>query len=80
MVASAGGGAAELIEPGVTALSHEPGDVTGLADRIRMLVADVALRARLASAARETAERAFARTRMVGELLPVYLTLAPGRT
>jgi len=80
VVASAGGGAAELIEPGVTALSHEPGDVTGLADRIRMLVADVALRARLASAARETAERAFARTRMVGELVPVYLTLAPGRT
>jgi glycosyltransferase involved in cell wall biosynthesis len=77
VVASAGGGAAELIEPGVTALSHEPGDVTGLADRIRMLVSDAALRARLASAAREAAERAFGRARMVGELLPVYRTLAP---
>jgi glycosyltransferase involved in cell wall biosynthesis len=80
VVASAGGGAAELIDPGVTALSHEPGDVTGLADRIRTLVCDTALRARLASAARDAAEFAFARTRMVGELLPVYRTLAPGRT
>ena len=80
VVASAGGGAAELIDPGVTALSHEPGDVTGLADRIRTLVCDTALRARLASAARDAAELGFARTRMVGELLPVYQTLAPGRT
>jgi hypothetical protein len=45
-----------------------------------MLVSDAALRARLASAAREAAERAFGRARMVGELLPVYRTLAPGRT
>ena len=80
VVASAGGGAAELIDPGVTALAHEPGDVTGLADRIRILVSDAALRARLASAARDAAERAFGRTRMVGELLPVYQDLSPGRT
>jgi glycosyltransferase involved in cell wall biosynthesis len=79
VVASAGGGAAELIDPGVTALSHEPGDVTGLADRIRTLAADAALRAQLAAAARDAAERAFDRARMVGELLPVYQTLAPGR-
>jgi glycosyltransferase involved in cell wall biosynthesis len=80
VVASAGGGAAELIDPGVNALSHEPGDVAGLADRIRTLAADAALRARLASAARDAAERTFGRARMVGELLPVYQTLAPGRT
>jgi glycosyltransferase involved in cell wall biosynthesis len=80
VVASASGGAAELIDPGVTALSHEPGDVSGLADRIRILVADAALRARLASAAREAAEHAFTRTRMVGELLPMYQRLAPKGT
>ena len=79
VVASAGGGAAELITPGITALAHEPGDVTGLADRIRTLAADAALRARLAAAARDMAERAFDRTRMVGELLPVYQMVAPGR-
>jgi glycosyltransferase involved in cell wall biosynthesis len=79
VVASAGGGAGELIEPGVTALVHEPGDVGALADRIRTLVVDAALRARLAAAARDAAERAFARARMVAELVPVYRTLAPGR-
>ena len=53
---------------------------SGLADRIRMLVADAALRARLASAAREAAEHAFTRTRMVGELLPMYQRLTPKGT
>jgi glycosyltransferase involved in cell wall biosynthesis len=79
VVASAAGGAAEIIAPGVTALAHEPGDVAGLADRIRLLATDAALRSRLAAAAREAAEQTFARTRMVGDMVPLYRTLAPGR-
>jgi glycosyltransferase involved in cell wall biosynthesis len=79
VVASAAGGAAEIIAPGVTALAHEPGDVVGLADRIRILVTDAGLRSRLAAAAREAAEQAFARTRMVGDVIPLYRALAPGR-
>ena len=81
VVVSAAGGAAEIIEPGVNALSHEPGDAAGLADRIRI----AGLRRRVAGAAgvggaRSGGTRVRPRTRMVGELLPVYQTLAPGRT
>jgi glycosyltransferase involved in cell wall biosynthesis len=72
VVVSAAGGAAELIEPGVDALAHEPGDVAMLATRIAALVADPALRGRLGAAGRKTAERTFDRARLASQLLPIY--------
>jgi glycosyltransferase involved in cell wall biosynthesis len=79
VIVSGAGGAREIVTPGVTALVHEPGDAQGLAERIRLLVTDGDLRARVAAAAREAAEHAFERSRMVSEMSPVYRSLAGGR-
>lgn len=79
VIVSAAGGAREIVTPGVTALVHEPGDAQGLAERIRLLATDGDLRARVAAAARDAAEHAFGRARMVGEMLPIYQALAGGR-
>jgi glycosyltransferase involved in cell wall biosynthesis len=79
VIVSGAGGAREIVTPGVTALVHEPGDAQGLAERIRLLVADGDLRARVAAAARDAAEHAFGRSRMVGEMSPVYRSLIGGR-
>lgn len=72
VVASQAGGAAEIIEPGKTALGHPPGDAAALADRMRQLVTDVDTRARLGQAGRAYAEQRFNRTRLASELLPIY--------
>jgi glycosyltransferase involved in cell wall biosynthesis len=69
------GGAAELIEPGVNALTHVPGNAEQLAERINQLAADSALRAQLGAAGRTTAEQRFNRARLAEELLPVYRSL-----
>jgi glycosyltransferase involved in cell wall biosynthesis len=79
VIVSGAGGAREIVRPGVTALVHEPGDAQGLAERIRLLVADGDLRARVAAAARDAAEHAFGRSRMVSEMSPVYRSLVGGR-
>jgi len=79
VIVSGAGGAREIVTPGVTALVHEPGDAQGLAERIRLLVTDGDLRARVAAAARDAAEHAFERSRMVSEISPVYRLLAGGR-
>jgi glycosyltransferase involved in cell wall biosynthesis len=80
VVVSAGGGAGEIVTPGVTALTHEPGSVEGLAACIRSLVSDPTRRAQLADAGRRAAADAFSRSRMVREMSPVYLALAAGRS
>jgi glycosyltransferase involved in cell wall biosynthesis len=72
VVASAAGGAAEVITPGVDALVHRPGDARGLADQLATLLSDATLRARLGAAARDTTERRFDRARLAGDLLPIY--------
>jgi glycosyltransferase involved in cell wall biosynthesis len=59
VIASAGGGAAELIRPEVDALTHEPGNPDALAEAIERLAGDGSLRARLGAAARESALRRF---------------------
>jgi glycosyltransferase involved in cell wall biosynthesis len=72
VVASAAGGAAELVTPGVDALAHAPGDIAGLADAIRSLAGDTTLRVTLGRAARTTAAARFDRARLAQELLPIY--------
>ncbi|HEY6360410.1 MAG TPA: glycosyltransferase, partial [Vicinamibacterales bacterium] len=78
LVVSYGGGACELVRPGVDALACTPGDAAALARCIEQLVADPGLRQRLGHAARATAERQFGRARLVNELLDVYEDIAPG--
>lgn len=72
VIASESGGAAELIDVGVNALGHTPGDAAQLADCIAQLATDPALRARLGAAGRVTAEHRFNRTRLARELIPIY--------
>ena len=78
VVVSPGGGAAEIVTPGVDALAFTPGDAGALARCIEQLAADAGLRQRLGLAARATAERRFARRRLADELLEVYESIAPG--
>ena len=72
VIVSNAGGAAEIVEPGVDALVHQPGNAADLAARIAELAGDPALRARLGQAARATAERSFDRARLASELVPIY--------
>jgi glycosyltransferase involved in cell wall biosynthesis len=76
VVVSETGGAAEIITSGVDALTYMPGDADGLARRIEELVNDEGLRQAIGSAGRATAERAFTRRRLVGELVATYQGLS----
>jgi glycosyltransferase involved in cell wall biosynthesis len=77
VVASGAGGSLELLEPGVDALAHAPGDAHGLAQAIEALARDTGLRQRLGAAGRAKAERCFTRDRLVGDFAPIYQSLAP---
>lgn len=79
VVASAAGGAGEIVTPGHDALAVAPGDVEGLADAIRQLALDPVLRDRLGRAGRETAVRRFDRARLAAEVAPLYRTLVAAR-
>ena len=72
VIVSQGGGAAEIINVGVDALGHTPGDASELAERIKQLAIDPALRVRLGQAARAAAEQRFNRARLAKELIPIY--------
>jgi glycosyltransferase involved in cell wall biosynthesis len=76
VIVSNAGGAAEIVEPGVDALVHTPGDAADLAEQITALAGNQELRARLGRAARATAERSFDRARMAAELVPIYRAAA----
>ncbi len=76
VIASAAGGAAELISEGRDALAHAPGDDAALAGRMTELIKDGELRARLGRTARITAERKFERKRLAEQLTPIYKRLA----
>jgi glycosyltransferase involved in cell wall biosynthesis len=75
-VASRAGGAIEVTEACPNAVTHEPGDARALAARIAELATDSPRRQQLGAAGRLTAERCFARSRMVVELTPIYRSLA----
>jgi glycosyltransferase involved in cell wall biosynthesis len=79
VVASAAGGAGEIVTDGHDALAVAPGDVEGLADAIRRLALDPVLRDRLGRAGRETAVRRFDRARLAAEVAPLYRSLVSSR-
>jgi glycosyltransferase involved in cell wall biosynthesis len=72
VIASAAGGAAEIVDAPHNALAHRPGDSAGLAEAIARLALDARLRQRLGAAARLYAERHFTRARLAAEMAPIY--------
>ena len=72
VITSHAGGATELVEEKINALTHQPGDAKALAHAIVALTTDAPLRARLGAAGRLTAEQRFDRTRLATELIPIY--------
>ena len=78
VIVSRAGGAAELVTAGVDALPHTPGNVEELSARMATFIADAGLRARLSSAARQTAEEKFELGRLARELVPVYESALDG--
>ena len=75
VVASAVGGLAELVDPGVTGTLVAPGDVGALARAVRALTGDPVSAARLGEAGRHRAER-YATDRVVDEVEDLYVRLA----
>jgi glycosyltransferase involved in cell wall biosynthesis len=80
LVAPAHGGAAEMIEDGVTGLLFEPGNAASLAAQILRLHDDPALGKQLGRAATESALRTFAVRHHVEQVQAVYerVLQAPG--
>jgi len=76
VIASDAGGATELFETGVNALSHPPGDAAQLAERITQLAADSDLRKRLGAAGRADVTEHFNCTRLAKTLVPIYESVA----
>jgi glycosyltransferase involved in cell wall biosynthesis len=72
VVASRGGGAAELFEEGVTALGHQPGDSADLARAIRHLLERPELRRALGERARIYADCNFNRLLLAKQLTEAY--------
>lgn len=79
VVAAPSGGAAELFEDGVSALSCPAGDPGALAAALRRLVADAGLRGALGAGGRAAAAARFDRGRLAGEWARVYDEACPGR-
>ena len=77
VVTSAIGGARELIEDGVDALSFEPGSAADLARVIDRLARDPTLRDQLSHRARATAIRRFDRREIAAEIIPIYQSVKP---
>lgn len=72
LVVSAAGGAAELVVEGTDAVTAAPGDTAALACAIDRLAVDPAMRARLGTAGRATAERCFDPDVFTGAFLDIY--------
>lgn len=76
VIATAGGGPAELITSGLNGVLTGPGDAEELADALRSLASDRGLRFALADAAR-VRSRAFVPERTAEHLLAVYSEVVP---
>jgi glycosyltransferase involved in cell wall biosynthesis len=78
VIASAAGGAAELIDDGADAVAVAPGDGAALARAIDRLAGDASLRGRLGAAARASALRRFDPDLFTRAFLDVYERVAAG--
>jgi glycosyltransferase involved in cell wall biosynthesis len=76
VIATPVGGIAELVADGETGLLVPPREPGQLAEAIRSLAADPALRDRLGRAGRERVEREFSESAMTGRVLEVYDAVA----
>jgi glycosyltransferase involved in cell wall biosynthesis len=76
VITSGAGGAAELIQPEHNAIVHAPGDAAKLAQAIRRLASDSALRRDLGIRARASACERFDRDRLASELVDIYERMA----
>ena len=74
VVASAVGGVPELVREGETGMLVPPRDSAALAEALRRLVDDPALRDRLGEAGRRRVEREFSLARFEREHLELYRT------
>lgn len=72
VIASLGGGATEILNPGVNGLGHVPGDAAQLANCIDRLARHPELRRSYGHAGRRTAESLFRRERLAEQLIPLY--------
>ena len=72
VVTSASGGARELIEPDVDAVTHTPGDPESLTRAIARVAGDETLRRRLGESARRAACAKFDPDRLASELVSIY--------
>jgi glycosyltransferase involved in cell wall biosynthesis len=79
VITTATGGAAELIEPGQSALAVPPDDAPALAAAIERLAAQPDLRLRLGAAGRARVERLFNRETMVGSIVRLYARVSGAR-
>ncbi len=79
IVATAAGGAVELVDDGRTGLLVPPGDARALGHALRQLLADPARAARLARAGRADAQRRFARERMQEDVRALVARVACAR-
>jgi glycosyltransferase involved in cell wall biosynthesis len=80
VIASAAGGATEIIEDGVDALAHPPGDAQALARAIMQLADDAAMRERLGQAAAKASARRFTHERLAADLAAVYRAVMQSAT
>lgn len=71
-------GIVDAVVEGTTGLLHEPGDVNGLVARLRELIANEALRARLGAGARTRAARDFSQEAVTTAVLEIYGRLLGG--
>lgn len=76
LVTSAAGGASELVEAEVDALTHPPGDAEVLARQLSRLAGDRRLRETLGARARASARQRFDATRLASEIAQVYERIA----
>jgi len=67
---------AGVVEDGDTGLLVEPGDVGGLADRLRRMIADPGLCARMGRRAREVALTRYSLRRNIAGLRAIYAEVA----
>ena len=72
VIISEAGGAAELVEPEISALVHRPRDVGGLTLAMDRLIASAELRARLGEAGRRRVAERFTMRQMAGQIVPLF--------